>query len=541
LTRTRGVLLAAAGLAVIVIVARLALGPFRLLWPVTTPVNVEGFLGLVLTVLYLSGPRGERGEPPAGRTSRWFELALAGVVALVAAAAFSRSLNFPFYSDDFIIVQRSPTQTLAVLGRFFLESGDRTFFRPLGAIVFTLTSLWAGMSPFRWHVSALVLHATTSILVLRLARTLGASRYAGLLAGLLFAVHGTRPEVMVWLADTFDLLATPCVLGGMLLFLRSRNATGRTRWCYTVLALVCTILALLSKEAAYIFPLLLLLYVVLHRGGPEGRIRAVLPFFAAALVLFVYRWSVLGGIGGYPVSGTGLPQAFSLDLAFTLKAVFVRMWATLYFPINWSVDPGAILASLTAAYTICLVWLATRTKPAHPLLFPIGWTLIAVIPPLPLLVIGPDLWNSRVLYLASVGFCLFLALVADRAGAVVRPIVLVLMLAFHVAALQHNLDSWQYAGSKVQSACAVAAEHASSSKRILVTGLPMYVRGVPSFANGFQECVELRLARKVDVAVLWGAAQKADHEPDATLLRWDSTSEQLQCTRACVQKAPSRD
>src|ERR1700694_5454783 len=91
----------------------------------------------------------------------------------------------------------------------------------------------------------------------------------------------------------------------------------------------------------------------------------------------------------------------------------MRLWAALYFPINWSSDPSTAFAIVTALYMGCLVWLAVQSRPSRRLWLPLGFILVAVIPPLHLLLIGADLVNSRILYLPSVGFCILIALAVE--------------------------------------------------------------------------------------------------------------------------------
>jgi len=176
----------------------------------------------------------------------------------------------------------------------------------------------------------------------------------------------------------------------------------------------------------------------------------------------------------------------------TLKALGLRIWAALFFPINWSTEPGRWLAALMIAYIAALLWLI-RGRPARTqLAFGLGFAAVAVIPPLHLLVIGPDLANSRALYLPSVGFCLLLAAAIDGLENRSRWIAACTIFAFHAASLHHNLNAWQHASDRARSACAVAVKcPGSRTEEITDSPLPGSLRGVPFFANGLQDCLEL--------------------------------------------------
>jgi 4-amino-4-deoxy-L-arabinose transferase-like glycosyltransferase len=133
------------------------------------------------------------------------------------------------------------------------------------------------------------LHAVNVVLVFALACRLPISRPAAFFCAALFAAHGTRPEAAAWIAGRFDLVATFFVLVGLLLFLRTYAAAGRARYIGRVLSLACMVLAVLSKESAYIFPLLLVVLPMAKNDLSRRRVARVVPFFVAGAALFAYR------------------------------------------------------------------------------------------------------------------------------------------------------------------------------------------------------------------------------------------------------------
>jgi len=290
-------------------------------------------------------------------------------------------------------------------------------------------------------------------------------------AGALFAVHGVHPEAVVWIAGRFDLVATFFVLAGLLLFTIEDN-----RVLLDVAALACFAVAALTKESAFIFPLLVAGYALAKRRP----LRSTIPYFALAAILFTYRWSLFGGIGGYINPATGRPAALSLGFGSTLKAVAVRLWTSLYFPLNWSSEASLPLALLALAYIAAILWLAVRSQPARMVWLAAAGILICTIPVLSLLAGSPALAGSRVLYLPSVWFAILLAQAVDGVSRRARYAVAAIVLVFHFAALQHNLSFWEAASAEVKAACATG-----------VPELPSSINGVPALANGKPECVEM--------------------------------------------------
>ena len=84
---------------------------------------------------------------------------------------------------------------------------------------------FGGSNPVWWHACSLAIHAANAVLVLFMAKRLGASVFAAGFAGALFAVHGIHPEAAVWIAGRFDLVATFFLLAGLLLFTKTPKAT----------------------------------------------------------------------------------------------------------------------------------------------------------------------------------------------------------------------------------------------------------------------------------------------------------------------------
>lgn len=253
---------------------------------------------------------------------------------------------------------------------------------------------------------------------------------------------------------------------------------GRARRADLILALACQALALLSKETAYVFPLLLLLPVGFERGISWRSLRLLLPFLVLDGLASAHRWSLFDGIGGYRDPGTGAPQLLALGAASALKALAPRTWAALYFPINWSVQPDRYLAFLVTVYIFNLLWLARSQPDRRRLLLAIAFAAIPALPALPQLLIGSDLQKSRPLYLPSVGFSLLAASLLQSLGARRAAAAAAILLAFNIAALNHNLKIWGDVARLARNTCAAAAELiGSSTKRVIVSGLPPSLRG----------------------------------------------------------------
>ena len=506
-----------------ILAARTMFGPLHWLLQVSSPLNAEGFFAIAFLLLILLRSDGATQGNTTEQVHGWSALDVAAITSLVLliTLVFAGNVRDYFLSDDFLITQYANDYHFGFRQVFATGGGDG-FFRPIANISLALTAPWARFDPLRWHLIELALHATNAVLVFSLARLLRMDSVTAWVAAALFAVHGSRPEAAVWISGRFDLQATFFVLVALVLVLRSQN----------MLALVAMTLGILSKESAYVVPLLVLLLPP-PRGdsGWKTRARLSAPFFGVAALLFAYRWVLFGSVGGY-LNGSSQPQVFAFNLISSAKGLCFRMWAILLFPINWSWQPGTLLGIFMLLYLAALVylaaWLAWGSARLKPLVLPLGFIVISAIPTLQQLLIGADLQKARYLYLPSVGLCLLLArLAADTPGRV-RIFVCAALLAFHLTTLRHNIEPWSYAASKTRPACvAAAAAVKEHGPRVVVAGLPGSLNGVYFFSNGFPACVAAELGG-IQAQIELRPSGDGTAERAGPVLVWDAASEALQ-------------
>src|SRR5262249_16702120 len=170
-------------------------------------------------------------------------------------------------------------------------------------------------------------------------------------------------------------------------------------------------------------------------------------FLAAAT--FSYRWIALGGIGGY-ADKDGSLAVYKVGFK-TIEGLFLRAPSQLLLGLNWygpHVYLAVVIASLTAAVMIVL---AVFYKPARTdkvvIRFCLSWMLSGYAPAHFLLLIGPGLTNSRILYLSSAGLAVLLAILLSgiEHAAMRRALKFALILLLSLG-LSHNVAAWRRVG-----------------------------------------------------------------------------------------------
>jgi len=489
----------AAGLLAI----RFVVGPFRsILVTVQSPVNAAGIVAVAFVLLTLSGAAGVQPirlaivrspkEPPAValQMKDWTILA---VVAAATAIAFWRNLGSPFVFDDYKLLGDASHATWRILVDTFKPEPGRhdLFFRPVGLIPYWLDYQWGGVAVRRWHLCSLAVHATNSCLLYLLVRRLPMGRIAALVAALLFALHGSRAETVAWTAAGFDLLAAFFVFGA-LLAVREHCRTGRRAFYLPIAA--CAVLAVYTKESAFCLPLLpATLLPFLQREERRRAIQASLVLASICALLFVYRWYAIAGIGGY-IDSTGARAVLHSAPLKLSEALFYRQWAFLFFPVNWSAPQEWWLRASAVLFIAVLVVCAGRcaASRAH-LLAGIAFVLAAALPVQHLLLLSLDFAGARMLYLPVAGLAIFWGALLERAAhSKLRWTMAAVLIAFNLAALQHNLGPWRTTPAAAAAVCrALGSELAADPRPVSVSDLPYKQQGVFFLLNGFPECVAM--------------------------------------------------
>ena len=189
---------------------------------------------------------------------------------------------------------------------------------------------------------------------------------------------------------------------------------------------------------------------------------------------------------GYDLPGTDTPLYYSIHPLQTLKAL-LRLPALFLFPLNWSRQPEWWLTAALIAAVAGMCMVAVRRSRIREFIFGLGFLALAALPANPLLLIGPDLEKSRVLYLPGVGVALAFGVLLGT----VPVIQIAAILVFQLAALEHNLIIRRDVTEQIDRTCnAVASVAVKAREPMLLKDLPRTINGVYFLQNGFHSCIE---------------------------------------------------
>lgn len=369
----------------------------------------------------------------------WFWL---GVAAIIVSSflAYWPAIHGKFIWDDEMLVDnnvllRAPDGLLRMW--FSTEPAD---YWPMTNSSFWLEwQLW-NANPTGYHITNLLLHIASAFLLWAILKKL--SLPGAFLAALLFAVHPLNVESVAWISQRKNTLSMFFYLLSILSYVqaelapRPENRTwlpGVNRWYW--LSLAAFLLAMLSKGAVAILPLLLLLLVWwMRKRITRADVLRTVPFFLIAAVLTVVNiWFQTHGVHEVIRNVTPTERVLGAGAVvwFYLFKSLLPIDLMFVYP-QWHVQANAWVwwLPLCAAFLVTAVlWWQRNTRWGRPLFFVWMFFCVALVP-----VMG----FTDVYYMKT-------SLVADHYAYFALPAVVALVAAAFSLAIYHLRGAFQMA------------------------------------------------------------------------------------------------
>lgn len=350
-------------------------------------------------------------------------VALPLLLLALSVALYVNTLDNDFVIDDVPIVRDNPllrswhgvTRLLhSSYWEHMKSEGVDLLYRPVTMLSFAADYAVAGQDPRWYHGVNVLLNAIVVLLVFLLVSRLSGNRSLAFIAAALFAVLPCHVEAVALVVGRADLLAVLFGLSAWFLYLKGG------RWCY-LLSLPLLALALLSKENAIVFPVLILTAHIAGLGLKPNMgeaIRRFLGYGTVSGLCLGMRHVVLGALTSSPMT-TRFGQYSWLVSWPTMGRCFFELyfrWLLLGTGMNPAPtrdahpegviqDPVAwVLLGLLVLGVVAIVvlFIRSRSLPAYGGLF----FFIAIAPTSNFFIRIASLAAVRFLYLPSIGYCL---------------------------------------------------------------------------------------------------------------------------------------
>jgi tetratricopeptide (TPR) repeat protein len=306
----------------------------------------------------------------------------AAVITLAVGVIYFPVLHGDWLWDDDQLVTNNPViQDPAGWSKIWLTPGSLIDYQPIKAsVVWLQWQLW-GRDTLGYHLTNILLHLISALLVWRLLGKFGLKR--AWLGGLLFAIHPVMVESVAWISELKNTLSLPPFLLAMGAWIDYQEQGKRRDY---FLALGLFIAAMLCKATMVMFPFVILLHAWWKRGRIGGNdLKASAPFFAVSLVMgMITIWFMNQAIGDAHVTlgGPGFRVACAGQvLCFYFFKSVLPLDPMPVYP-RWPVDPPSLAQFLPwPVLGASLVWLWTkRTGWGRHALLGFGFFFINLIP-----------------------------------------------------------------------------------------------------------------------------------------------------------------
>ncbi|MGA9353434.1 MAG: tetratricopeptide repeat protein [Terriglobales bacterium] len=373
------------------------------------------------------------------------------LVCALTALAYVSTLAFGFvYDDKPVIVDNTSIRSWGSLSHYFVPHlssiaaapGAGTFYRPIGLLWLRLNYVCFGLNPAGWHFAMLAGHVLTTYLVFAVVNKLTAHRATAAIAALLFGLHPVHTENVAWLSSACDLLMSAFLIASFLAYLTFRERAKPILWM--AISLLLFALALLSKETAAVFPLLIFGFAItsgltitshsaaaatpakskFDKPGLSSALKQAsisIPYFIVLAAYLAFRLPLLHGLASplTPLPWTTMFYTWPSVLWFDLKHLLLPLSSSEFYSLAYVTSPS-FAAFILPALALAVALIAASygiSKLSNPGLgfFALLWTYIPILPTLYLRAVASDNFvHDRFLYLPSFGIVLLIALVIEQ-------------------------------------------------------------------------------------------------------------------------------
>ncbi len=347
------------------------------------------------------------------KTGLWI---VASALALLVLFLFYPSVSGQFLSwDDADYILKDPRlHTLnwenisAIFSEFYLAN-----YHPLTTLTWLAEYTLYGPDPTAFHWFNILLHAANTVLVFFLGRRLGLTLWPAALLSLLFGIHPFHVESVAWISERKDVLYTLFFIAGLITWSRYLEDRSQTRHYFVTLILF--ILALLSKSAAIVFPLVLWLMDYYFKRKQDRRMfLEKVPFLLLSLLFGVLAYMAQQSSGSvhHMEAYSGFEKFAVIVHSFAyylVKVILPVHLSAVHLHSEYGID-AAMMLIRSLAYISIFLWPAFILKSNRRYyLFGLLFFAINIILYINIISIGRSVVNERYSYISYIGMFFLIA------------------------------------------------------------------------------------------------------------------------------------
>ena len=360
--------------------------------------------------------------------------------------SYTNAIFHPFVHDDVVFIQNNPH--LGAWNDFFAiflnSSTDHpstpfinNYYRPLLEILYKIQYFFFSLDPHKYHLFNILLHIVNSVLVYLLMTALPRSdgfsipqRTAALLVAIFFLIHPIQTEAVSCIAGVSNLIFSFfCLLSFIFYLWKETPRLSRHSSTGHCISLFFFGMALLAKEQAIMFPLLIIWYEICFHGQTthplflkRENIVRIISVVGVALVYLAWRQIV---------TGNSLSQILNFKTELILRllqiprvlltfgGILIFPWELHYYRSVDILQPFIFPTLILVLFLAGTVFFISKTPKHYKrwMIFALGWFFLSLLPSLNIVPLINEysliLTAEHFLYFPVIGFILFMILLGS--------------------------------------------------------------------------------------------------------------------------------
>ena len=349
-------------------------------------------------------------------------LILFSLITVLPVLIYLNSLGNTFVYDDYLTITnnhfiRERRYLSAFFSQKYFAISNELTYRPVVPLSYFVDyAIWQ-LQPWGYHLTNLVIHTLNVYLVYFAVYHLFKNRITAFISCLLFSIHPIFSEAVNAVSYREDLLSASFLLVAFILFIQYNKSTNRRYFIiWYALSLLTYLLAMLSKETAFVLPFLILSYDLIfqknHILNFHNRIRRLAANYAGYiaiggfyLFLRFYLFHNPGESVRYPGNSVFVNFIMMTKvLGYYVKLLFIPapLNADYIVPLTFSPADAAFIISIILLI-ITAILLVKKCRLSSIWTFSTIWFFVTLLPVLNIIPIN-NIMAERYLYIPGIGF-----------------------------------------------------------------------------------------------------------------------------------------
>jgi len=319
------------------------------------------------------------------------------LIVIAVMLSYANSVNNEFVWDDSWLVKNNPhIKSFSNVSKIFKDhlgaassSEQNNFYRPLQEFSYMIDYFLWGLDPIGYHISSIFFHILLACAVYFLGIKLLNNKIASFIGAIFYAAHPVHTEAVTYIAGRADILGALFFCLSFIFFIKYREKHHNRD---NILSIVFFLLSVLSKEASFVFPLVISIYILMdikkqNKFEVKDIIAPILPYLIISAVYIFARTTVLDFSAGLPV--TEIQRSPFIMRCITSMKVFAMYFWVLFLPFNLHMERSVdipkqfvpfdfIIAVIVIAVFVFLFRLSYKKR--HISFFLLAWFFIGLIP-----------------------------------------------------------------------------------------------------------------------------------------------------------------